>query len=199
MDWTTSKVKRLKELAGKEKAENIAREFGTTVKAIRLKAYKLKISLRVPVIHEYCLYKGDEMIFMGTIPEIAKHWGVSEDQYGIMLHLTTKNVLSVRITGLSWRKSSRGMGMDQFMAKLKKKNAEIAKLKQTIGRLERELKAEQEKNKWLSSSNKQMAAELERLRIVQAGFLDQVKLIDDLQKRLKESECENGCLRAMFD
>lgn len=79
LKWTADKVNQLMGLAGNKKVEEIARELGVTEKAIRLRAYKLKISLKVKADHEYCLYKGDEMIFMGTIPEIAKHWGVSED------------------------------------------------------------------------------------------------------------------------
>ena len=79
LKWTADKVNQLKELAGKIEVAEIARELGVTEKAIRLRAYKLKISLKVRTNHEYCLYKGDEVIFVGTIPEIARHWGVSEE------------------------------------------------------------------------------------------------------------------------
>ena len=79
MKWTTKKVERLKELAGNIKVADIAKELDATEKAVWLKAHKLKISLRVPVVREYRLYRGDETLFMGTIPEIARFWGVSED------------------------------------------------------------------------------------------------------------------------
>ena len=89
--------------------------------------------------------------------------------------------------------------MDQFVKKLKAKNAEIGSLNRKIARLEEDLKAEQEKNERLSSSNKNMVEELERLRIVRDGFIAQTDIISELQKEVRFLNNELGVLKAKFD
>lgn len=78
MEWTVEKVERLKTLAGKTRAEEIARELGTSSNAVRKKAHKLGINLRVPVSHVYEMYKAGELIATGTISELAEFRGISE-------------------------------------------------------------------------------------------------------------------------
>lgn len=89
--------------------------------------------------------------------------------------------------------------MDQFVKKLKKKNAEIGSLNRKVTRLEEELKAERDRNVILSNSNKQMIEELERLRIVKDGFIAQTDIISELQKEIRLLNNEIGVLKAFID
>ena len=44
--WTSDDIAKLKELAGKRPAQEIAKEIGRTEAAVKLEAWKLRLSLR---------------------------------------------------------------------------------------------------------------------------------------------------------
>lgn len=77
--WTRDEVKYLKSVWGTLRLDEICEELNRSYASIKCKVYKLGLDFMAKPQKEFALYKGEQMIAIGTVREIAEERGVKPE------------------------------------------------------------------------------------------------------------------------